>query len=127
MMYTTAGMEPMADSIPNQATGSRSTPLQKAFIRELILAQNSVGYASLCKVVVTARVPNYAAVKAPFLLIAGDEDKSAPLDGCRHIFDNIASQNKRLEVLPGVGHWHCIEASDDVGRLIADFASTISP
>ncbi|KAL2223107.1 putative alpha/beta hydrolase [Thermoascus aurantiacus ATCC 26904] len=122
-----SGMEPMADSIPNQATGSRSTPLQKAFIRELILAQNSVGYASLCKVVVTARVPNYAAVKAPFLLIAGDEDKSAPLDGCRHIFDNIASQNKRLEVLPGVGHWHCIEASDDVGRLIADFASTISP
>ncbi|KAL2002919.1 hypothetical protein VTN02DRAFT_5573 [Thermoascus thermophilus] len=124
-MVSESGMEPMADTIPNQATGSRATPLQKAFIRELIMGQNSMGYASLCRAIMAARPPNYAAIKAPFLIIAGDEDKSAPLDGCKHILENISSKDKRLEILPGVGHWQCIEASDHVGRLIADFAGTI--
>jgi hypothetical protein len=26
-----------------------------------------------------------------------------------------------LEVLKGVGHWHCVEAGDEVGRLVKDF------
>lgn len=121
----TAGMECMADSIPNQATGSRATALQKAFIRELILNQTPLGYAAACRAVATARPPNYAGVKSPFLLIAGQEDKSAPMDGCKFIFENIQSQNKKMEVLPGVGHWHCVEASDEVGKLIAEFAGTL--
>ncbi|KAJ9224595.1 putative alpha/beta hydrolase [Paecilomyces variotii] len=124
-MVTKSGMECMADSIPNQATGSRATALQKAFIRELILNQTPLGYAAACRAVATARPPNYAGVKAPFLLIAGQEDKSAPMDGCKFIFENIQSQNKKMEVLPGVGHWHCVEASDEVGKLIAEFAGTL--
>ncbi|KAL1971095.1 hypothetical protein VTN77DRAFT_46 [Rasamsonia byssochlamydoides] len=120
------GMEPMANTIPDAATGSRSRPLHKAFIRELLLGQNPLGYISLCRVVSSATAPDYAAVKAPLLLIAGDEDKSAPLDGCKHIFSHVSSQNKRFEVLAGVGHWHCIEASDEVGKLIANFAKSIS-
>ena len=103
----------MANTIPNAATGSRSTPLQKAFIRELLLGQNPLGYISLCR------------VKAPLLLIAGEEDKSAPLDGCKHILGSVSSSTKKLEILPKVGHWHCIEASDEVGKLIADFAQQV--
>ncbi|KAL1995637.1 hypothetical protein VTN49DRAFT_1824 [Thermomyces lanuginosus] len=119
------GMEPMANTIPNAATGSRSTPLQKAFIRELLLGQNPLGYISLCRVVSTATAPNYAAVKAPLFIIAGEEDKSAPLDGCKHILGSVSSSTKKLEILPKVGHWHCIEASDEVGKLIADFAQQV--
>ncbi|KAJ5327072.1 Alpha/beta hydrolase fold-1 [Penicillium brevicompactum] len=118
-----AGMEPMANTIPFGAVGSRSTALQKAFIRELILGQDPKGYAALCRAIASAQVPNYAAIKAPFLLIAGEEDKSASMEGCEHIFANVSSQQKSLEVLKGVGHWHCIEAGDEVGALIADFAS----
>jgi pimeloyl-ACP methyl ester carboxylesterase len=120
------GMEPMANTIPEAATGSRSTPLHKAFIRELLLGQNPLGYISLCRVISAATAPDYAAVKAPFLLIAGEEDKSAPLDGCKHIIGNVTSQNKKIEVLPGVGHWHCIEAGEEVGKLIAEFAKSIN-
>ncbi|KAJ5774267.1 Alpha/beta hydrolase fold-1 [Penicillium paradoxum] len=117
-----AGMEPMANTIPSGAVGSRSTPLQKAFIRELILGQDAKGYAALCRAIASAQPPDYAAVKAPFLLIAGEEDKSASMEGCQYIYEHVSSQQKSLEVLKGVGHWHCIEAADEVGGLIAKFA-----
>lgn len=111
----------MANTIPNAATGSKSTALQKAFIRELILGQSPEGYISLCKVISEATAPDYAAIKAPLLIIAGTEDKAAPLEGCKHIIANVSSTLKTLDVLPGVGHWHCIEASDEVGNLILKF------
>ncbi|CAG8925004.1 unnamed protein product [Penicillium salamii] len=117
-----SGMEPMANTIPFGAVGSRSTPLQKAFIRELILGQDPKGYAALCQAIASAQPADYGAVKAPFLLIAGEEDKSASMEGCEHIFERISSEKKSLEVLQGVGHWHCIEASEEVGALIAQFA-----
>ncbi|PCH07491.1 Alpha/beta hydrolase fold-1 [Penicillium occitanis (nom. inval.)] len=118
---TADGMEPMANTIPNAATGSKSTALQKAFIRELILSQSPGGYISLCKVISEATAPDYAAIKAPLLIIAGAEDKAAPLEGCKHIIANVSSTLKTLDVLPGVGHWHCIEASDEIGNLILKF------
>lgn len=118
------GMEPMANTIPDAATGSRSTPLQKAFIRELILGQNPEGYISLCRVVSEAITPDYAAIKAPLLIVAGEEDKSAPLEGCKHILGHVASSTKTLQTLPGIGHWHCIEASDEVGKLILNFTKS---
>ncbi|KAJ5551506.1 Alpha/beta hydrolase fold-1 [Penicillium sp. DV-2018c] len=120
-----SGMEPMANTIPYAAVGSRSTPLQKAFIRELILGQSPEGYAALCRAIASAEAPDYTAVKAPFLLIAGEEDKSASMEGCRHIYEHVSSQWKSLEVLKGVGHWHCIEAADEVGALIVSFVGEL--
>lgn len=116
----------MANTIPFAAVGSRSTSLQKAFIRELLLGQDPKGYAALCRAIASAQPSDYSAVHAPFLLIAGEEDKSASMEGCRHIFDHVSSKSKSLEVLAGVGHWHCIEAGDEVGKLIANFAGDIS-
>ncbi|KAJ5468324.1 hypothetical protein N7475_006076 [Penicillium sp. IBT 31633x] len=116
-----AGMEPMANTIPFGAVGSRSTPLQKAFIRELILGQDPKGYAALCRAIASAQAPDYAAIQVPFLLIAGEEDKSASMEGCEYIYEHVSSKQKSLEVLKGVGHWHCIEAADEVGALIAKF------
>lgn len=118
-------MEPMANTIPFAAVGSHSTALQKAFIRELLSGQDPQGYAALCRAIASAKASDYTAIKAPFLLIAGEEDKSASMEGCQHIFDHVSSQNKSLEVLKGVGHWHCIEAGDEVGGLIAKFAHGI--
>ncbi|KAJ5132165.1 Alpha/beta hydrolase fold-1 [Penicillium atrosanguineum] len=120
-----SGMEPMANTIPFAAVGSRSTELQKAFIRELVLGQDPKGYAALCRAIASAQPADYAAVKAPFMLIAGEEDKSAPMEGCKHIFDQVSSQKKSLEVLKNVGHWHCIEAADEVGDLLVKFAGTL--
>ena len=115
----------MANTIPYQATGSGSSALTKAFIRELILGQNPEGYAALCRAIASAPVIDYSAVRVPFLLIAGEEDKSAPLEGCRVIFDGVSSEKKKLEVLEKVGHWHCVEAPEVVGGVIAGFVGGI--
>jgi hypothetical protein len=33
----------------------------------------------------------------------------------------VGSGEKRLEVLKGVGHWHCVEAGDEAGKLVKEF------
>ena len=115
------GMEVMANTIPSAATGPETTALQKAFIREMLLAQDPRGYIANCRAIELAQPPEYSAVHVPMLIIAGQEDKSAPVAGCEYILSQWASVNKRMEILPGVGHWHCIEASDEVGRLMSQF------
>ncbi|KAL4921040.1 Alpha/Beta hydrolase protein [Aspergillus aurantiobrunneus] len=115
------GMESLANGIPYQATGSAATPLARSFIRELVLGQNPKGYAALCQAIANAPSIDYSTIKVPFLLIAGEEDKSASIEGCQYIFDRVSSANKKMEVLKQVGHWHCIEAPDTVGKAIAEF------
>jgi pimeloyl-ACP methyl ester carboxylesterase len=36
-----------------------------------------------------------------------------------------AEAEKRLEIVDGVGHWHVIEAPDQVGQLIVDFVNSV--
>lgn len=118
------GMEAMAETIPYGATGSNATPLQRAFIRQLLLSQNPKGYQSMCKVVGGAKVPDYPSIRIPTLIIAGDEDKSAPMAGCKEIQNRIGSENKQFKVVEKMGHWHCIEAPEvmveSIGRFVKD-------
>jgi pimeloyl-ACP methyl ester carboxylesterase len=111
----------MANTIPYRATGSLASPLHKAFIREMLLAQDPRGYIANCKAIEKATPPDYKGVKCPVLIIAGEEDKSAPLEGCKYILGELATENKELEVLKGVGHWHCVEAGDQVVDLVGRF------
>jgi hypothetical protein len=37
-----------------------------------------------------------------------------------------AKEEKKLAVLEGVGHWHCIEAADQVSTLVEKFATAYS-
>lgn len=118
------GMEPMANTIPYGAIGSAAGPLVSPFIRELLLGQSSAGYLSNCRVIANAERPKYENIRCPVLLLAGKEDKSAPLDQCKKMFEEIASERKDIEVLDGVGHWHCIEAPVVVGEKILEFLSS---
>lgn len=113
------GMEAMANTIPSSAVSSTASPLVKSFIRELLLAQDPAGYISNCRIIAGAKVPRYEDVKCPVLLIAGDEDRSAPLEGCRGIFEQLTgSEGKIMVVLERCGHWHCLEKGDEVAREI---------
>jgi pimeloyl-ACP methyl ester carboxylesterase len=114
-------MQPMADMIPQSAVGKRASPLAKAFIRELLLSQDPAGYCSNCRVIVNAKPPNYSKISIPILILAGDEDKSAPLEGCKKMFEEIGASKKKLEIMQGIGHWHCLEAFEEVGNLIEAF------
>lgn len=118
-------MEPIADSVPYQATGSGVTSLQTAFLRELFISQNPQGYAALCQAIATAKAPDYAAITAPYLIVSGSQDKSATPESCDFIFDRVNSSLKRLEVIPDIGHWYCVEEPDGVGRLLWGFANLL--
>jgi pimeloyl-ACP methyl ester carboxylesterase len=115
------GMQPMADTVPQSAVGKKASPLVKAFIRELLLSQDPAGYCSNCRVIINARPPNYSKINVPILILAGEEDQSAPLDGCKRMFEEIGTSEKKLEIMQGVGHWHCMEAFEEVGNLIQAF------
>jgi len=117
----------MANTIPNTATGPDATPLQKAFIREMLLAQSPSGYIANCRAIEHATPPNYSAVRCPVLVVAGDVDKSAPLAGCEYILGQLGTEEgrRRLEVLEGVGHWHCVEKPDAVGALVSEFVAAL--
>ena len=119
------GMEPLADTIPAAATNKNSTPLQKAFMRELLMNQEPKSYVSHCQVIIDAKEPNLASIKMPVLIIAGEEDMSAPLEGCECLLDNMGSARKELKFLEGVGHWHCIEAPDRVAAEIDAFCGAL--
>lgn len=120
------GMEPLANTVPKAATGSNSTPLQRAFIRELILSQDPKSYASHCEAIINMEDPGFSSMTTPVLILAGDEDQSAPLAGCQSIHDSLGSEVKELKVYSKVGHWHCIEAGEDVGKDISAFASKLA-
>ncbi|KKK24863.1 hypothetical protein P175DRAFT_0520913 [Aspergillus ochraceoroseus IBT 24754] len=124
-IVTEAGMEPMANTIPYQATGSQTSSLAHSFIRELLIGQNPAGYAALCRAIANAPQIEYSAIQVPFLLIAGEEDKSASLEGCQYIYNQVSSANKKMDILAQVGHWHCIEAPERVGKTIETFVDTV--
>ena len=120
------GMDPMANAIPKSATNAKSTALQRAMIRELITGQDPKSYASHCRVIMEMKEPSFGSIRTPALILAGEEDRSAPLEGCKYIHEHLGSQQKHLKVMPNVGHWHCIEAGDQVGREIAAFAAKLT-
>ncbi|KAK8183146.1 3-oxoadipate enol-lactone hydrolase [Phyllosticta capitalensis] len=114
-------MDGMANSIPAAATAASASSLARAMIRELLLAQSPAGYVSNCRVIAGARPPAYPHVKVPTLLLAGEEDKSAPLESSKKMFGELGAERKRMVVLPKVGHWHAIEAPEAVGNAVIDF------
>jgi len=119
----TDGLEALANTIPTGVTGSKAGPLQHAFIRSLILGTSPEGYMSLCSVIADAEQPDYGSIKVPLLILAGEDDKTAPLSFSKAIAEGygMSESKKSIEVLNGVGHWHCVEAPDEVGRLILSF------
>ncbi|KAL6876868.1 Alpha/Beta hydrolase protein [Trichoderma novae-zelandiae] len=119
------GMDALADSIPKVGTAPTSTPLQRAFIRTLLLAQTPEGYIANCRAIAAASVPDYASIKTPLLLVNGAEDVVCPLKLTQNIYDDWGSAEKHLKTLDGTGHWYCIEAPEQVGDAIVEFMDSL--
>ena len=122
------GIEHLASTRPTQVTGSRSTPLQHAFIREMHMHQPLDGYVRLVEMLAAAEEPRYEAVQVPVLIIGGKEDKSITEADCRGVLESLTSVvggNKRLEMVEGVAHWLCVEAYQEVGEMVAAFCDEL--
>ncbi|KAF2083177.1 alpha/beta-hydrolase [Saccharata proteae CBS 121410] len=125
-LVTEQGMEAMANTVPSSATAASASPLARAWIREVLLAQDKWGYVSNCNVIANAQPPRYADVRCPVLVLHGDEDKSAPMERAEIVLRELGSGEKRLEVLPETGHWHCVERPGECGRLMGEFLEGLS-
>ncbi|KAB8290045.1 hypothetical protein EYC80_010371 [Monilinia laxa] len=121
------GIEGLADTVPFAATGSKSTSTHRAFIRSLILGTSTAGYLSLCHVIAKASVPEYARISVPLMILAGADDKTASYEGCKLIHDSagVTAGKKCINILPGVGHWHAIEAPHLLEEDILKFIVSI--
>ena len=121
----TDGMEPIADTVPTAATSSQASALTRGFIRELILGSDPEAYASHCQAIVDSHEPDFAAVRVPVCILTGEEDKSAPLEGCKYILEHIGTSKKELKILEACGHWHCIEIPDRIAQEVETFCASL--
>ena len=64
-------------------------------------------------------------IEMPTLMVAGEEDKSAPLAGCEEIYKRTGGE-KSMEVVKGVGHWSCIEDPESIAKLIGAFVEKVT-
>lgn len=116
----------IANSVLENAVGTNCTDLRKAFIRELVSGQTIEGYIANCRVISKAGLQSdefldlYKNNDKRTLLIIGEDDKTAPWDGCVSLIsDNL--QSSEVYLLKGVGHWHAIEDDEQVLRAIQSF------
>ena len=120
----TGGIETMANTIPSTATGANTSQLQKSFIREMIMSQDPEGYCANCRAIEMANPPQYDAVQCPVYIISGEVDKSAPVAGCQFIHDSLFNaQDKKIDVVKGMGHWYCVEDPELIGKLVAGWCT----
>ncbi|UGQ11857.1 alpha/beta fold hydrolase [Yinghuangia sp. ASG 101] len=116
------GMSAVADTIVSVATSERTRarqPLAAALVRELLLGQNPDGYAAACEALAAAEEPDFSSVTCPTLLVTGTEDKTSPVAVNQEIAALLPKA--RTHVIDGVGHWHTVEAPDEVTAQLRDF------
>jgi len=107
----TSGMTDIAEAI-SRATISEKTqtgdPVVATFVRESLMRQDPVGYATHCEALSEAVAADHGAIRCSTLLVAGASDPVAPVDMARQLRDRIAGA--RLEIVPDTGHWIMVEA-----------------
>lgn len=88
-------------------TTNQSHPLAKSFVLGSLMGAQPTGYALACRALAIAEDPDYAAIRAPVLIVAGPEDKTSSTARTEQLARAIQDA-KRVE-LPATGHWMMIE------------------
>jgi len=91
-----------------------------ARIKAMILSTPPEGYIGCCHALadlnLTDRLPS---IKAPTLILVGEEDPGTPVEASRVIYDRIAGSH--LEIIPGAAHLSNIEQAAEFNRLLVKF------
>lgn len=116
------GMFGVADAIVQaalSATTRERAPVAVAFVRESLLAQDAEGYARTCEALAAAQPAPIESIKAPALLVAGDEDAVAPVHGVRAMAARLRAA--RVETLARCGHWMTVERDVECRTFLQSF------
>ncbi len=116
------GMEAVADAIVAAATSEQTRteqPAVAAFVRELLMGQDPLGYAAHCEALANATEPALTRITAPVLLLRGSEDKVSSPSIAEAIARELPAATYR--VIEGIGHWTALEAAQMVTDALTDF------
>jgi pimeloyl-ACP methyl ester carboxylesterase len=116
------GMTGVADQVVAgglSADTKAHRPEAAAFVRELVMRQPAEGYARHCEALAAAQGADVASIKAPALLITGDEDNTSPIPASRLLTG--AFSDAGLVILQRTGHWATLERPGEVNAAILDF------
>ena len=113
--------EPIADAVVARwltKPFARAHPEVLAELRAMLAAQSPDGYAACCGAIERMDLrPDLGAVRAPVLVIAGEDDRATPPEHAQVIAGAIPGA--RLEVLTAAAHLASVEQPDAVTRLPA--------
>jgi pimeloyl-ACP methyl ester carboxylesterase len=118
------GMAPIADAIVASAISGdtrQNRPVAAAFVRELVMRQESEGYARTCEALAEGHPADLRAVRCRALLLTGDEDAIAPPANVRALGERLAGA--RVEVFNRCGHWTPVERAAETGAALNEFLS----
>jgi 3-oxoadipate enol-lactonase len=120
-----AGMQEITQTLLGAALSSdtrQRLPLATAFVRESLMRQDGGAYARTCEALADAQAAPVESIRAPVLLVTGDEDGVAPPQAVRSLAEKLhAARGVRVEVLARCGHWTPIERPDECQRALRDF------
>lgn len=120
-----AGMQAIAEAIVQAATSSDTKahkPVTVALVRESLMRQDPEGYARSCEALAAARPVDPALIKAPTLLVTGEDDAVAPPQSVRALGDRISGS--RVVVYPRCGHWTTYERPEECARELREFLAS---
>jgi 3-oxoadipate enol-lactonase len=90
------------------------------YVRSALARCSGEGYALACEALAAANLrEDTARIKAPTLVICGEDDIPSFLEAARWLQQNIA--NARLAWIPGTRHASVIEKPDEAIRLLREF------
>lgn len=109
-----------------QAALSRDTrernPVAVACVRDTLMRSDPDGYARTCEALAEATPAAVDAIRAPVLLVTGDEDAVAPPQAMRDLATRLLhAASVRQVVLPRCGHWTPLERPEACAREWCDF------
>jgi pimeloyl-ACP methyl ester carboxylesterase len=123
------GREGIRDSTIANNVAASSSDLVRTVVRQMISSQDAEGYAATCEAVCakTHVDPDYAAIKCPAVLIAGDQDNISPLarsEDLKKLIGAGAGEKILLEMVHS-GHQQVLEDTAGVVKAIEKVLSLL--
>lgn len=100
------------------------SPLAVACVRDTLMRSDPEGYARTCEALAQAQPAAVDAIRAPVLLVTGDEDAVSPPQAMRDLANRLSlAAQVRQVVLPRCGHWTPLERPEACGREWREFTA----
>ena len=115
------GIHEIRDSTIDNNVAPTSSDLVRTIVRQMISSQTAEGYAATCEAACSnSHVdPDYAAIKCPAVLIAGDQDNISPLSRSEELRGLIGGGNAKVTVeVVHSGHQQVLEDTAGVVKAM---------